>query len=233
MPSTPETCSCNEIFPYRASYELDEQRFGSQEPLDPRRFEPHSIDVISRADGIYELYVVNHVWRESVEVFEIRLDWNRPTLRWIGCAQLPAPAIGNSVAAVHGGGFVVSFNIRSKASQGRADKDTGGVYEWFPGNGWRRLPHSEIDSANGIAVSHDGTWVYLAGWRSRCLKKVRREGLDHEPDVVATSILTDNLTWTADGKLLAAGAFDTPADQFTAAYQVQVRGFCWLLGCCR
>ena len=66
--------SCNEIFPYQASYAPDERRFGTQMRLDPLRFEPHGIDVAVRDDGVYELLVVNHGWRESVEVFEILLE---------------------------------------------------------------------------------------------------------------------------------------------------------------
>ena len=112
--------SCNEIFPYLASYALDEERFGSMAPLDPLRVEPHGIDVAARPDGVSELYVVNHGWRESVEVFEIDVAGARPTLRWIGAAVLPASAVGNDVAAVDGGGFVVSINVLHGAGRSTA-----------------------------------------------------------------------------------------------------------------
>jgi hypothetical protein len=216
--------SCNEIFPYQASYAPDETRFGAQTRLDPLRFEPHGIDVAVRDDGVYELLVVNHGWRESVEVFEIGLEQARPTLRWIGAAEMPESAVGNDVAAVDGGGFVVSFN--RYRPQGTADgaapagegEETGGVFEWTPGTGWNALPGAGINSANGVAVSKDGCWVFIGGWSSRCIKKARRGKGPGESRVVNTEILTDNLTWTPDGRLLAAGAFNTSAEEFIAGH---------------
>jgi hypothetical protein len=216
--------SCNEVFPYLASYALDEDRFGNQASLDPLRFEPHGIDIAARSDGVSELYVVNHGWRESVEVFEVVTLNGRPGVRWIGVAELPNSAVGNDVAAVGGGGFVVSYNIVSASGSeeplGSADegKETGGVLEWSPSAGWGVLPGTEINSANGVAVSKDGGWVYIGGWQSRCIKKVRRGGSAVESQVVNTGILTDNLTWTSDGWLLAAGVFDTSAQEFLAGY---------------
>ena len=216
--------SCNEIFPYVASYAPDENRFGDQTPLDPSRFEPHGIDVAVRDGGGHELLVVNHGWRESVEVFEVLLDQARPTLRWIGAAEMPESAVGNDVAAVEGGGFVVSFNrYRPEATADDEPRlgegeETGGVFEWTPGTGWTALPGAGINSANGVAVSKDGRWVFIGGWHSRCIKKVRRGKGPLESQVVDTQILTDNLTWTSDGKLLAAGAFDTSAEEFIAGH---------------
>lgn len=214
--------SANEVFPYRVSLDLDEERFGSCPPLDLRLFEPHSLDVAARPDGVTELYVVNHTWRESVEVFEIHQDWSRPRLRWIGGVELPSPAVGNSVAAVAGGGFVVSYNVFPTAQKSLdnapADRKTGGVFEWTPDAGWSSVAGSELNSANGIAVSPDGEWIYLAGWRSRCIAKICRGDPRVSTTSVDTPILTDNLTWTRDGSLLAAGAFDTPADHFTAGH---------------
>ncbi len=216
--------SCNEIFPYLASYALDEERFGRMAPLDPLRVEPHGIDVAARPDGVSELYVVNHGWRESVEVFEIDLAGARPTLRWIGAAVLPASAVGNDVAAVDRGGFVVSINVlhgdgrEHGLARAEAGDETGGVFEWSPEHGWADLPGTAINSANGVAVSKDGHWVYIGGWHSRCIKKARRGGAPAESSVVGTDILTDNLTWTADGRILAAGACDTTAEEFIAGH---------------
>ncbi|MGO8861405.1 MAG: hypothetical protein ACLQRH_11665 [Acidimicrobiales bacterium] len=217
--------SCNEIFPYLASYALDADRFGSHAPLEPLRFEPHGIDIALRPDGIGELFVVNHGWRESVEVFEVVVEGTaRPTLRWIGAAMLPGSAVGNDVAAVDGGGFVVSVNVirgdgmEQGMARAEAGDETGGVLEWSPGAGWSELPGTGINSANGVAVSKDGHWVYIGGWHSRCIKKARRGGSLPESSVVGTDILTDNLTWTSDGRLLAAGACDTTAEEFITGH---------------
>ena len=55
-----------------------------------------------------------------------------------------------------------------------AGADTGGVLEWSPAHGWAALPGTQINTANGVAVSPDGQWLYIGGWNSRCLRKVRR-----------------------------------------------------------
>jgi hypothetical protein len=212
--------SCNEIFPYLGSSAPDEGRFGKQAPLDPLRFEPHGIDVAERPDGVNELYVVHHGWRESVEVFEVELGGVRPALRWIGAAELPGSAVGNDVAAVAGGGFVVSINVYQPdgTHSPEAGQETGGVLEWSPTDGWSTLPGAQINSANGVAISSDGRWVYIGGWHSRCIKRVGRGRSPVEADVVDTGLLTDNLTWTSDGWLLAAGAFNTTAEEFIAGH---------------
>jgi hypothetical protein len=210
--------SSGEVFPAGVSYRHDRVRFGELGPLDPAQFQPHSLDVIVRGDGACELYVVHHLARESVEVFEIRVGAGRPELCWVGAVPLPAPLIANSVAAVPGGGFVASANRHISGPRSRTEPDTGAVYEWSPGDGWRRLAGSEIDSANGIAVSGDGGSVYLSGWRSACLKRIPRGGSPAAPaSTVPTTILTDNLTWTRGGALLAAGPCDISADAYVAA----------------
>jgi hypothetical protein len=209
--------SSSELFPAGLSYAHDQARFGDLGPLEPERFEPHSLDVIVRGTGACELYVVHHLARESVEVFEIRPGAGRPELCWIGAVALPEPLIANSVAAVPGGGFVASANRHVNGARSRTEPNTGAVYEWSPGDGWRRLAGSDIDSANGIAVAGDGGSVYLSGWRSACLKRIPRGDSSLAAATVPTTILTDNLTWTRGGALLAAGPCDISADAYVAA----------------
>lgn len=211
--------SCNEIFPYLVELALDEARFGGQDVLDPLAFQSHGIDTIVRPDGVVELFAVNHGGRESVEVFEVLLDGPRPRLRWIGGAQLPGTTVGNDCAPLPGGGFVVSTtgsvdgNERQNVSAS-AGGNTGGVLEWSPGAGWRELPGTQIFVANGVEVSADGEWVFVGGWGAKTVQKVRRGVPDPEVQVVSMPILVDNLTWTRDGFLLAAGAYDTTMEEF-------------------
>jgi hypothetical protein len=219
--------SCSELFPYGLTHALDRARFGAQEPLAAESLAPHGIDVAVRADGIAELFVVNHGARESVEVFEVLLDGARPALRWIGGVEMPGTTLGNDVAALAGGGFVISTtgDIDGKAASSEAvftgdgaSDDTGGVLEWSASEGWKLLPGTGINVANGVAASADGEWVYIGGWRGQCIKKVRRGVADPEVVTVPAPILVDNLTWTRDGKLLAAGAYDTTAQAFVDAH---------------
>ena len=214
--------SSSEICPYRLALALDETRFGAQAPLDPLAFQPHGIDVTLRADGTPELLVVNHGGRESVEYFEIDLAGARPTLRWIGGVELPGTTVGNDVAALPGGGFVVSTTGDAEGrfamtlEMGFSGVDTGGVMEWTPAGGWREVPGSQINTANGVAASADGEWVFVAGFGTREIRKLRRLGGDPQAVTVVTEILVDNLTWARDGALLAAGPHSTTMAELVA-----------------
>jgi hypothetical protein len=218
-----EDGACSEIFPYGAARALDHRRFDDQPDLDPLKFRPHGIDVTLRRDGGAELYVVNHGGFESVEVFEVDLDGPRPTLRWLGGVRLPGSASGNDVAAI-GDGFVVSTTgdpdglSEISVELAIAGVDTGGVLEWSPGGGWVTLPGTQINTANGVAVSPDGQWVYIGGWNSRCIRKVRRGCTDPEISTVPVSVMVDNLTWSASGRLLAAGTYGTSMQDFLAGH---------------
>ncbi len=213
--------SCNEICPYLVETALDAGRFGEQDPFDPLAFQSHGIDTFVRPDGVVELFAVNHGGRESVEVFEVLLAGPRPRLRWIGGARMPGTTIGNDCAALPGGGFVVSTTGSIDGSEmpnasGGARGETGGVLEWSPGQGWGELPGTQIFVANGVEVSEDGEWVFIGGWGAKTIQKVRRGVPDPEVRIAAMPILVDNLTWTADGHLLAAGAYDTTMEEFIA-----------------
>ncbi|RDH77498.1 hypothetical protein DVS77_16485 [Mycolicibacterium moriokaense] len=211
--------ACSEIFPYRADYALDAERFGEQPDLDPLKFRPHGIDVTLRPDGRTELYVVNHGGHESVEVFEVHLDGPRPALKWLGGIGLPGSATGNDVAAVDDG-FVVSTmgdprgRKQVSVEDAIAGADTGGVLEWSPAHGWSELPGTQVNTANGVAVSPDGQWIYIGGWNSRCITKVRRDGARADAVHAHVDIMVDNLTWSATGGLLAAGTYGASMREF-------------------
>lgn len=219
-----EDGACSEIFPYRSSFALDARRFDQQPELNPLKFRPHGIDVTLRPDGRTELYVVNHGGFESVEVFEVDLDGPRPALRWIGGVKLPGSAAANDVAVVDDG-FLISTTgdpeglTTVNVEQAMAGSDTGGVLEWSPIPGWRALPGTQMNTANGVAVSPDGEWVYIGGWNSRCIKKVRRGGPGElETATVQVDIMVDNLTWSPSGRILAAGTYGTNMKDFLAGH---------------
>jgi hypothetical protein len=127
--------------------------------------------------------------------------------------------VGNDVAAVDDG-FVVSTTgdpggrIDVSVEQAIAGADTGGVLEWSPDRGWATLPGTQINTANGVAVSPDGQWLYIGGWNSRCLRKVRRGAADPDTATVNVSIMVDNLTWSVSGRLLAAGTYGASMREF-------------------
>lgn len=209
--------SCAEVFPYGA------RTATGIEPLDPAVFTPHGIDVGSVADGTPVLLVVDHGRGESIARFAVGLDTERPRLTYLGSVLMPVGTRGNDVAALGDGGFLASTVTDTSAGfeEGMrrmlAGEETGGVVRWSPSAGWSVVPGSWINSANGVAAR--GGTVFVAGWRSACLRRIRCcPGRSPEVRTVETGCLTDNLTWAADGALLAAGAVGVDAQGFTAAY---------------
>ena len=194
-------------------------------PPDPQRFAPHGIDDLRRPMGEPGLLVVNHGGREAVEFFEVGVAAGRPALFWRGCAVLPPEAWPNDVAALPGGrGFVVSKMASQGLGGGPAPGPmlrillglpTGFVYAWTPEEGWRQVPGSAGVLPNGVEVSADGSRLFYALSYDR---KIVSQGLDgSQRREVAVDQGPDNLTWTADGRLLAAGG----AGSSTAAMACQ------------
>jgi hypothetical protein len=179
-------------------------------PLPKGTFGAHGIDIRPKGGGMHTLYAVNHAGRESIEVFNLDATGKTPTATWIGCAVFPGGASGNSVVGLPGGGFITS-NFRDPKDADAfkkmtAGEITGNVLEWQPKSGWKPLPDSAMSGANGLALSSDGKWLYVAGWPGKNVTRFERTGDKWtKRDAIATGILTDNLRWAADGSLIAAG----------------------------
>jgi len=217
--------SASELYPYKAGVDHDTATYDAAlEALDPADFEPHGIDVGPGPGGGLHVHVVHHGVRESVEVFRLDLDGDRPTLTWVGAVALPDGCWGNDVAVRPDGGFLVtstadiSEGLEAGFAASLGGAPTGKVVEWSPADGWRDVAGSQMNSTNGIAVSADGDRVFIAGWNPRTLVRVTRGEGEPTVDTVALDLMPDNLTWTAGGRLLAAGPADTTIEQFTAQF---------------
>jgi hypothetical protein len=184
-------------------------------PPDPTAFMPHGLDVGRDASGQTLLAVVNHGGREAVEIFEV--DFRRgPTLVWRGCVPMPEGLMMNDVAWLSGEGFVVTnFSPMLEGMGLRAlwtgfeimtGSDTGAVFRWLPGDGVVEIENSRGSAPNGVAVSSDGAQIFVAEWGANSIYRLQFEG-DAPPtrDSVDLGHSPDNLTWTRDGRLLAAG----------------------------
>ena len=176
--------------------------------LPPVSFQPHGIDLSQRGDGRWQLLVVNHGGRESVEFFEISLDEdNAPQAFWRGCAVAPDQGNFNDVAALPGEGFLVT-QMADKDSQTwqvlltYVGVDSGFVYRWTPDAGYSAVPNTEGKMPNGIIVSPDGSTFYLNLYFGNELRK---------HDLASGKILgsveldkPDNLSWNPRGNLYVA-----------------------------
>jgi hypothetical protein len=189
----------------------DKTRYGScPGPLPQGVFGAHGIDLQPKANGTFTLYAVNHAGRESIEILELDLAGGTPVPSWVGCVVFPEGTSGNGIVGLPDGGFITT-NFKDPADRDAfrkmsAGEITGNVLEWHPGTGWTELPDSAMSGANGIALSPDGKWLYVAGWPGKNIVRFERTG-DRwtKRDAIPTGFLTDNLRWMADGSLLAAG----------------------------
>ena len=65
----------------------------------------------------------------------------------------PADVVFNSVVSTPQGGLAAThFQL-----------PRGYVYEWSGGSDWSQVPGSETEGPNGIEISDDGEWLYIAG----------------------------------------------------------------------
>ena len=171
----------------------------------PEKFAPHGVALHDGPEG-QTLFVVNHGERESIEIFAIAPGAGpgaSPALRWEGCIPLPVGASANGVS-VGGDGTVYAANMGRPIGGGEALSDMGGdVLSWRKGEGWSTVSNSAMRGPNGLAVSPDGSQLFVAAWPAR--KLVALDLNDYSRRELDLSFLPDNVKWGADGNVLVTG----------------------------
>ena len=171
----------------------DTATYGSCPGMAADQFRPHGINLRPGSDSVHTLYVVRHGARESVEVFEVDAGGATPTLTWVGCAVAPDALGLNAVVPLPDGGFAAT------------SPRTSDVWEWHTGTGWTKVPGSEDIGPNGLEISPDGQWFYIAGYGSQSVIRLSRGQTPVRKETVEVGFNIDNVHWALDGSLLAAG----------------------------
>jgi len=178
-------------------------------PINPDNFSSHGLAIKQLSPDQHHLYMTSHGEREAIEVFNINTGGAKPVISWKGCVPLPEDIMANSVAILSDGGFVTTKfydptppNTMMSIIQGKL---TGGVYEWHPGGSVKAIKGSELSGANGIDVSPDDKWVYVAAFGSREIARFDRTKSPVAMEKVPISITPDNIHWGNDGLLYTAG----------------------------
>lgn len=172
-------------------------------------FSPHGIDLSQRADGHWQLLVVQHGGRESVEFFEVAGAGEHLRLVWRGCVVAPENARLNSVAAGSDDEFFTTKMLSIDSSWQREQADTrqptGLVYRWSEQSGFEPVTESEGVMLNGIAASKDGSEIYVVYSGESLVKKIDARG----GGVLGSTTIksADNIKWSADGKTLIVASF--------------------------
>ena len=182
------------------------------------KFLTHGLSIQPGNNSIHRLYVVVHGAREAVEVFEVDARSATPSLTWIGCAVAPDPVGLNSVRGLPDGGFIATnFLARGVDASSRekmmAGEKNGELWEWHTATGWNKIPGSEAAGANGLEISSDGRWFYVAAWGSQSFFRLSRGQTPAKRDEVPRGFRVDNIRWAADGSLRAAGQGGAPGAQ--------------------
>lgn len=188
-------------------------------------FSPHGTSLKQRTDGRWQLAVINHGKRESVEMFEVISSVNGYALEWRGCVVPPDGTYMNDVALKRDGGFVAShmfdkhspiiFGMSTGIWKSQLGIDTGYVFEWTSGaanNGsYHILEESHGPFINGVEISADDSTVFAnvyAGNEIRKLDRISGKQLGSAP-----AIQVDNIAWDAEGYLLGGSHTGSPLDQ--------------------
>jgi hypothetical protein len=184
-------------------------------PVAPELFNARGISLRAIGRDRWQLLVVNHGGRESIERFEVRLRNGQPRLTWRGCLPMPTGQVGNSVTSFADGTILVT--VLNRPGTVLADfvngKVTGGVWQMRPGEtGFTLLPGTELPGNNGIEVDPDQRHFYVVafGWhavlmfdRTRTQTPIAR--------IDAPDFMPDNLHWSGNRLLLAGMRLDEPA----------------------
>lgn len=186
-------------------------------PINPDNFSSHGLSVREQSSGQYRLYMTSHGEREAIEIFDISTEAANPVISWTGCVQLPEDVWANSVAILSDGGFVTTKfhdpTVPNSMMSITRGKLTGGVYEWHPGGSVEAIPGTDLSGANGIAVSPDDKWVYVAAFGSREIVRFDRTKRPVTMEKVPIGIMPDNIHWGDDGMLYTAGNNHVPPEE--------------------
>ena len=176
-------------------------------PLDlkkPDDFRAHGPYLKPGQGAVHILYVVHHGTRESIEVFEVDARTTPPALTWVGCAPALSTLNFNGVVALPEGGFAATSTR------------TGDVWQYQADTGWRRVPGTEGTAPNGLEISKDGRWLYIAGWAEEKVTRVSRGQPSVQKDVIQLGFRPDNLRMSPDGSVIfAAGHTDKDGRSIT------------------
>jgi DNA-binding beta-propeller fold protein YncE len=179
--------------------------------LPPARLKPRGFHLSVNADDT-RLLVVNAESGLRIEAYRV-VSVPEPALIWLGCVAVPQDITPNDVAAMPDGGFVVSHMYtpprgRLLTLRFMLGMNTGYAARWQPDAGWSRIPGSDASFPNGIQTDPATGRVFVASTYGQDLTAVDPDGGNRRR--VSLPVQPDNLSWSPDGRLLAAGHTGVP-----------------------
>jgi hypothetical protein len=177
-------------------------------PLNLQAFDTHGLSLAETSPRQFSIYTTSHGEREAIEIYDLDLRSAAPKLTWKGCVPLQQDGYFNSVARLADGGFVTT-RMRDQTftnpAGGAPAGITGRLFEWHPGGQLRPLAGTEMSLPNGIDVSKDQRYVFVAAMGTQEVVRFDRRATPMAKRAVSLPIRPDNVHWASDGKLLTAG----------------------------
>ncbi len=176
-------------------------------PLNLQAFDVHGLSLAETSTRRFSLYTTSHGAREAIEIYDLDLRGTAPILAWKGCVLLQQDGYFNSVARLADGGFVTT-RMRDQTYSGAGGAPagiTGRLFEWHPGGQLQPLSGTELSLPNGIDVSKDERYVFVAAIGSQEVVRFDRRATPAAKRAVSVPIRPDNVHWATNGKLLTAG----------------------------
>jgi hypothetical protein len=175
-------------------------------PLNLQAFDTHGLSLTETSPRYFSLYTTSHGAREAIEIYDLDMRGSA-NLTWKGCVLLQQDRYHNSVARLGDGGFITT-NMRPqnyRNTPGMPAGITGQLVEWHPGSEPQPLAGTELSLPNGLDVSKDERWLYVAAIGSQEIVRFDRRATPMVKRTVSLPIRPDNIHWAPDGKLLTAG----------------------------
>ena len=217
-----ETYDGTELFPAKTRVGTNDWGESSCDES-PQEMTFHGIDLRQKADQTWQLLVVNHGLRESVEFFELFVDADSMPLGlvWRGCVLSPNGELMNDVAGLPGGGFLSTTPFVGNETWSNIKAllgfNIGHVREWSPTKGWSIIEGTQSRYPNGVIATPDGNQFYVNLYVDGLVRAFRRDG---EILQQATVVNGDNLSWGQDGKIRIV-SHRTGLTQMMAALRTQ------------
>ena len=168
-------------------------------PLNLDAFDTHGLSLAETSPQYFSLYTTSHGEREAIEIYDLDLRGAAPILTWKGCVLLQQDSYHNSVARLADGGFVTTRmrDQNYRRTPGVPAGITGWLIEWHPGGQPQPLAGTELSLPNGIDVSKDERYVFVAAIGSHEVVRFDRQATPMAKRAVSLPIRPDNVHWAS------------------------------------